>query len=127
MNKILVFFLTFICISVVTVRARYFGGVANEGFKSIPFTGSRVYQNWKQFNGLDKRFRFDGSDGFGHANNRFVDWSQIIGSPRTKKDFDTSLSDRFGLYRYPIGKQRMDLNPSDFSKKSTSDNEQNGA
>ena len=118
-----------VCISFVAVQARLFGGIANDdGFSGgNPFASSRLYQNWKQYNGLDKRFRFDGNDRFGSAKNRFVDWSQIIGSGRTKKDFDTGASDGFGLYRAPIGKQRLDLDPSDFSKKSTNDDGENAS
>ena len=116
----LVFFVSFVCaILLAMTHARYFGMRQNEGFSGIPALNSGYFQNWR-YNGLDKRFVFDKSDRFGGKDNRFLDWNQIIGAGRSKKDFGSDNSDGFGLYGIPLGNQRFAFNSGDFSKKSDS-------
>ena len=106
---------------VVSVDARYIWGhhENNElGVNSPPVKG--LYQNWRGFGGFDKRFLFDRlNHRFGSGDGRFIDWSQILGVHRSKKDFGSDNSDDFGIYKaFPVGRQQLGFSKGDFSKKS---------
>lgn len=112
---------TIMSAALITIaHARYFGGYQNDGFigSSAPMTG--LYQNWRKFSGVDKRYLFGRlNDRFGGRDGRFVDWSQIIGVPRSKKDFGSDDADGFGIYKgFPLDRQRFAFSSSDFNKKS---------
>ena len=110
---------------VCSAQARYIWGQDdNRGFGSYSRYGNGLYQNWKGFGGLDKRFIFGRlNDRFGSGDGRFIDWSRLLDAQRTKKDFGGYNSDDFGTYRaYPVGRQQLGFSNGDFSKKSNTAN-----
>ena len=113
---------------VLSAHGRYIWGHGdNNEFGGDTRHGNGLYQTWKGFGGVDKRFLFGRlNDRFGSGDGRFIDWSQLLGVQRTKKDFGSAHSDDFGSYKaYPVGRQQLGFNNGDFSKKSNDANLRN--